>query len=101
MLPYGANRRVWNDDAGHRRPGERRPPRGPLLRRHECPGGVRPATGAECYRPVPVSVTDCGLAGSTSLIVSAALLVPIAVGLNVTLIVQLDLAATLVPQVFV
>src|SRR5439155_21127861 len=42
-----------------------------------------------------------GLFVALSVTVRVAVRVPVAVGLNVTLIVQLDAAATLVPQVFV
>jgi hypothetical protein len=38
--------------------------------------------------PVPVKVTVCGLPAALSLIVTAPLLVPVAVGINVTLILQ-------------
>lgn len=52
-------------------------------------------------RPVPVSVTDCGLPDALSVMVRDAVRVPVAVGLKVILMEQLELAATLVPQVFV
>jgi hypothetical protein len=54
-------------------------------------------TGSE---PVPVRLTDCGLPAALSVIVRAALRVPVAVGVNVTLMLQLAPAATLVPQLF-
>jgi len=50
---------------------------------------------------VPDSVTCCGLPVALSAIDSVPLREPVAVGVNVTLIVQLDPAARLVPQVFV
>lgn len=50
---------------------------------------------------MPVRVMVCGLVGSVSLIVTAAVRLPIAVGRKVMLIVQLAPAATLVPQLFV
>jgi hypothetical protein len=51
--------------------------------------------------PVPVRPTVWGLPLALSEIVMAPVRVPIAVGVNVTLIVQLPLAATDAPQVFV
>jgi hypothetical protein len=51
--------------------------------------------------PVPVSATLCGLPTALSVMVRAPVLVPPAVGLKVTLRVQLLPAATLAPQVFV
>jgi len=51
--------------------------------------------------PVPVKVTDCGVFGALSVIVIAPLRVPVAVGVNVTLIVQLVFAARLAGQLFV
>jgi hypothetical protein len=51
--------------------------------------------------PVPVSETVCGLPVASSVIVTAATRLPAAVGLNVTLIVQLAPPATLAPHVFV
>lgn len=63
------------------------------------------ATGtAAAVLPVPVSVTVCVLGDAVSLIVSVAERVPIALGVNVTLIVQLPPAARILgrsPQVFV
>jgi hypothetical protein len=50
---------------------------------------------------VPVSATVCGLPPPSSLIDTEAVLVPAAVGVNVTLMVQVPAAATLAPQVFV
>lgn len=44
--------------------------------------------------PVPVNVTTCGLPPALSVIVIAPLLVPVVVGVNVTLIVQLALIAS-------
>ena len=60
--------------------------------------GANPAIGTV---PVPVKPTDCGLPEALSVMLTEALRVPVAVGLNVTLIEQLAPAATLVPQVFV
>jgi hypothetical protein len=52
--------------------------------------------------PVPLSVTvNVGFAGSLLEIVSPAVLVPMAVGLKVTLIVQFEPAARLAMQVVV
>ncbi len=51
--------------------------------------------------PVPVSEAVCGLPGSESLTEIAATRVPAAVGLKLTLIVQLAPAAKLAPQVVV
>ena len=51
--------------------------------------------------PVPVSDTVCGLPLALSATESEPVRVPVAVGLKVTLIVQLAPAATLVPQVLV
>jgi hypothetical protein len=59
------------------------------------------STPTRRYCPVPVNVMVCGLVGSASLMVTAAVRLPIAVGLKVTLIVQLAPAARLVPQLFV
>ena len=51
--------------------------------------------------PVPVRDTVCGLFGAVSLMFRLPLAVPICVGVNVTLIVQLAPAATEDPQLFV
>jgi hypothetical protein len=51
--------------------------------------------------PVPVNVTLCGLPVALSVMRSDALREPVAVGLNVTLIVQVAPAATLPSQLFV
>jgi hypothetical protein len=53
--------------------------------------------------PTPVSGTDCGLSGALSVIVTAPVRVPSAVGVKITVIVQFELAAKLPPtgQVFV
>ena len=48
--------------------------------------------------PIPLSVTFCGLPEALSLMLSAAVRVPDAVGLNLTLILQLAPAANEVPQ---
>ena len=59
-------------------------------------------TGAAAPAPVPLSVKECGLPPALSVMVTAAVRAPVAVGWNVTLIVQLPLfAATELPQVFV
>lgn len=49
--------------------------------------------------PVPLSGTCCGLPIALSVMLRAALRAPLAVGLNVTLIVQLAPAASVLPQV--
>jgi hypothetical protein len=49
---------------------------------------------------VPLKLTDCGLPGALSAMLTEAVSAPVAVGLKVTLMVQLALAATLLPQVF-
>ncbi len=51
--------------------------------------------------PVPVRPTVWGLPLALSVIVMAPVRVPVAVGVNVTLIVQFPLAATDAPHVFV
>ena len=51
--------------------------------------------------PVPVKVTDCGLLVALSVIVIEAVLLPEAMGVKVTLIVQVPFASTEVPQVLV
>jgi hypothetical protein len=51
--------------------------------------------------PVPERLTDCGLPAASSVIVTAADRDPVAAGLKVTLIVQLALTATELPQLFV
>ena len=53
------------------------------------------------FLPVPVRPTDCGLPPPLSVIMTEAVRVPVAVGVNVTLIVQLAWAPTLPPQVLV
>jgi hypothetical protein len=60
--------------------------------------GERLATGAV---PVPLRVIVWGLLGELSVIVIDPVRLPLALGWNVTLIVQPEPAATLVPQVFV
>ena len=50
--------------------------------------------------PLPVKLTVCGLVGSPSVKISAAVRMPLAVGVNVTLTAQAAPAATLAPQVF-
>src|SRR5207244_8439377 len=51
--------------------------------------------------PVPDNATFCGLPAALSLMLSAALRVPLAVGLKLTLIVQLAPAANELPQLVV
>ena len=51
--------------------------------------------------PVPVRLTVCGLPAALSLTLSVALLVPLTVGENVTLMVQLAPWATELPQLVV
>jgi hypothetical protein len=51
--------------------------------------------------PVPVKAAVCGLPLALSFMVSVPVLVPVAVGVKVTSIVQLAPTATLVPQVLV
>ncbi len=51
--------------------------------------------------PIPLSVTFCGLPAALSLILSAAVRVPDAVGLNLTLILQLAPATSELPHVWV
>jgi len=61
---------------------------------HSPPRGVHlPAT------PEPLRATDCGLPAALSLTLSVALRVPDAVGLNVTVMLQLAPAANELPQV--
>ena len=66
-----------------------------------CRENVRDVADKETAVPVPFNVTTCGLVGSESLMVSVAARPKAAVGVNVTLIVQLDAAARLVPHVVV
>ena len=61
-------------------------------------GGVTPANGAV---PMPVRFTVCGLPVALSVMVTEAERDPKAVGVKVTLIVQLLPAATGLPQVLV
>ena len=61
--------------------------------------GERLTTAADA--PVPVRLTVCVAGLALSVMVTAPVLVPVAVGLKVTLMVQLALAATLEPQVLV
>lgn len=51
------------------------------------------------YEPFPDKLTVCG-PGALSVIATLAVRLPVAVGLQVTLILQLAPAATLLPQVF-
>jgi hypothetical protein len=54
-----------------------------------------------CTSPVPVRDTVCGLLLAPSVMVKAPVRVPVAVGVNTTLMEQLAPAASEVPQVFV
>ena len=56
---------------------------------------------SDSYIPVPDRVADCGLPPPLSLICRLVVRAPVAEGLNVTLIVQLPLAATVPTQLFV
>ena len=51
--------------------------------------------------PVPLRLTVCGLPAALSLTLSVALLVPLAAGVNVTVMVQLAPWATELPQLLV
>ena len=51
--------------------------------------------------PIPLRLTFCGLPAALSLTLNAALRVPLAVGLNLTLMLQLAPAANELPQVWV
>ena len=53
---------------------------------------------AAALMPIPVSETVCGLPTALSEIMIAPVRVPVAVGVNVTRILQLDKAARLLPQ---
>ena len=62
----------------------------------------RPSRGwllGAAYLPVPVRLEDCGLPTALSLTCRLPVLVPVCVGVKITLILQLDLAARLVEQV--
>jgi hypothetical protein len=62
----------------------------------------RLTTGAAAFAPVPVIVIVCGVPVALSLMVTAPVRAPVAVGVKVTLIVQFPLfAATELPQVLV
>ena len=60
--------------------------------------GERPSSGAV---PVPERLTVCGLPLALSVMVTEAARLPLAKGVNVTLIVHLALAATELPHVLV
>jgi hypothetical protein len=75
-----------------------------------CDGLVSPITtepklkvGGESFAvvPTPLSATFCGLPVALSLMLRAAVRVPEAAGLNVTLMLQLAPSANEVPQVWV
>src|SRR6266852_1451084 len=61
--------------------------------------GERLTAGAEEAVPVPVRLTVCGLPLASSLMVMLPVRVPVAVGVKVTLMLQLAPAATALPQV--
>lgn len=63
--------------------------------------GLSVTAGAGAVVAVPESATVCGLPGASSLMLMLAVRVPAAVGVKVTLIVQLPEAATVAPQVVV
>jgi len=63
--------------------------------------GERLTAGAVGPAPVPVKPIECGVPAALSLIDTAAVRVPVAVGVNVTLNVQLALVPSEVPQVVV
>src|SRR6516164_8512630 len=60
--------------------------------------GVSVTAGALAAAPVPVRLTVCGLPCALAVIDTAPVRVPVAVGVKVTLIVQLALAANDAPQ---
>jgi hypothetical protein len=62
---------------------------------------LRPVGESFAVVPTPLSVTFCGLPAALSATLSAAVRAPDAVGLNVTLKVQLAPAANELPQVWV
>ncbi len=61
----------------------------------------RVTAGAVAATPVPVRLTLCGLPAALSVIDTVPVRVPVAVGVKVTLMVQLAPATTEAPQVFV
>src|SRR5712692_2717892 len=63
--------------------------------------GDRLTAGAAVEVPVPVRPTECGLPLALSVMVTAAVRVPVAVVVNVTEIVQLALAASEAGQLLV
>ena len=70
----------------------------------DCPAVTVREVGfeeSEKSDPAPASAAVCGLLEALSVMVSVALRAPEAVGLNVTLRVQLSVAARLAPQLFV
>jgi hypothetical protein len=60
--------------------------------------GARLAAGAV---PLPLRLAVCGLPAASSVTLSEPLRVPVAVGVKVTLMLQLALAANVVPQLLV
>ena len=63
--------------------------------------GERLTAAAGGAVPVPLRLTVCGLPAALSATLSAPLLAPVAVGVNVTLMAQLDPAANEAPQLLV
>jgi hypothetical protein len=62
---------------------------------------IKPVGESFAVVPDPVRLTFCGLPAALSVMLSAAVRVPDAVGLNLTLMVQLAAAANEPPQVWV
>jgi hypothetical protein len=73
----------------------------PLAGVHTTRPGVDGAEHAPVVAPVPVKETLCGLPVAESVIVTAPVLLPDCVGLKVTVMLQLDPAFRLVPQLLV
>ena len=71
------------------------PPNGPRTQEKPRLAGLSSTTV-----PVPVTLTFCGLPGALSVTETVPVLVPLCVGLKVTLIAQLFPAARLEPQLF-
>ena len=66
-----------------------------------CGANVRLVGDSDTAVPIPWSVTICGLLVALSVMVTVAFRVLMLVGLNVTLMAQLELAARDVPQLLV
>src|SRR5437870_168925 len=73
----------------------------PLIVPMACVENVKLTGESLAVVPIPLSVTFCGLPAALSLMLTAAVRVPLAVGLKVTLIPQLAPAANELPQVWV